>query len=137
VPYREGQGLYVKSSGSQSLFGTPKTIASLQVIAGKVARNLGANVGIVDISYEHGGAHPDHKSHRRGVDVDIRPLRKDKKNEPVSISDSGYSRDLTKAMVAYLREDPNVLFILFNDTQIQGVRTAAGHDNHLHIRFKE
>jgi hypothetical protein len=137
VPYREGHGLYVKSSGSQSLFGTPKTIGSLQSLARKVAEKLGANLGIVDLSYEAGGKHPDHKSHRRGVDVDIRPLRKDKKNEGVAISDAAYSHELTKAMVGYLREDPNVQLILFNDTQIQGVTKADGHHNHLHVRFKE
>lgn len=137
VPYREGQGLYVKMSGSNSLFGTPKTLASIQSLARRVAEKLGANLGIVDLSYEGGGAHPDHTSHRRGVDVDIRPLRKDKKNEGVKISDSAYSREFTKAMVGYLKEDPNLQLILFNDTQIQGVTVAAGHDNHLHVRFKE
>jgi len=137
VPYRSGHGLYVKTSGSSSLFGTPKTIASLERLARKVAEQLGANVGIVDISYETGGKHPDHSSHRRGIDVDIRPLRKDKRNLGVDISDAAYSHDLTKAMVGYLREDPNVQLILLNDTKITGVTWTAGHGNHLHVRFKE
>jgi len=137
VPYRDGQGLYVKTSGSKSLFGTPKTIASVEKLARKVAENLGANLGLVDLSYESGGAHPDHKSHRRGIDVDIRPLRKDKRNEPVTIADAAYSRELTSLMVKYLREDSNLQLILFNDTQIPGVTWASGHDNHLHVRFRD
>ena len=137
VPYEVGHGLYVKSSGSKSLFGTPKTLASIQDLARKVGGELGANLGIVDLSYEAGGAHPDHSSHRRGVDVDIRPLRKDKTNNGVTITDTAYSRDLTKAMVGFLRADPNVDLILFNDTKIPGVSWAKGHDNHLHVRFKE
>lgn len=137
VPYREGRGLYVTSSGSNSLFGTPKAITSLQNLARKVAEKLGADLGVVDLSLEAGGPHEPHKSHQRGVDVDIRPLRKDKKHQPVSISDAAYSHEMTKAMVGFLREDSNVQFILFNDTQIPGVSPAKGHDNHLHVRFKE
>jgi hypothetical protein len=137
VPYRDGHGLYVKTSGSSSLFGTPQTLASVQNLARKVAEKLGANLGIVDLSYQAGGKHPEHKSHRRGVDVDLRPLRKDKKNEPITISDAAYSRELTKALVGFLLEDPNTHLILFNDAQIKGVTYAAGHHNHLHVRFKQ
>lgn len=136
IPYRPGHGLYVKATGSSSLFGTPKTLASLEKLARKVAEKLGANVGIVDISLESGGKHPDHRSHRRGVDVDLRPLRKDRQNLGVDISSPAYSHDLTKAMVGYLLEDSNVQIILFNDRQINGVTWAAGHGNHLHVRFK-
>jgi hypothetical protein len=137
VPYLEGHGLYVKSSGSKKLFGTPKTIQSLQNLAHKVAERLGASVGIVEISAESGGNLPPHKSHRRGVDVDIRPLRSDGKTEGVSISDAAYSRELTEALVGYLYEDPNVQFVLFNDTQIARVQYSKGHNDHLHVRFKE
>lgn len=137
VPYRPGHGLYVKTSGSSSLFGTPKTLASLERLARRVAEKLGANVGVIDISLEAGGRHPPHSSHRRGIDVDIRPLRNDRKNLPVDISDAAYSHDLTKAMVGFLREDPNVELILFNDTKISGVKRADGHGNHLHVRFRE
>jgi hypothetical protein len=137
VPYRDGFGLYVKSTGSSSLFATPKTLASIQTLARKVAERLDVSLGIVDMSYEAGGKHPDHSSHRRGIDVDIRPLRKDKKDEPVTISDPQYSRELTKSLVGYAYEDPNVQFILFNDTQIPRVQYAKNHHHHLHIRFRE
>jgi hypothetical protein len=137
VPYLPGRGLYVKTSGSNSLFGTPKSLASIERLARKVAQELDASVGVVDISYEGGGKHPDHSSHRRGVDVDIRPLRTDKESLPVDISNAEYSHDLTKAMVGYLQEDPNVQLILFNDTKISGVTWSNGHGNHLHVRFKE
>jgi hypothetical protein len=106
-------------------------------VARKVAENLGANLGIIDLSLEAGGRHPPHSSHRRGIDVDIRPLRKDKKNEGVEITDAAYSREMTKAMVGYLRADPNVQLILFNDTQIPGVTWEKDHHHHLHVRFKE
>ena len=80
---------------------------------------------------------PGHGSHRRGIDVDIRPLRKDKQKAPVTIHDNQYSREMTKQLVGLLQKDPNVQLILFNDSQIPGVRSSPGHDNHLHVRFKD
>ena len=136
VPYREGHGLYVKSSGSNSLYGTPQTLASIETLARKVAEALDRNLGIVDLSYQGGGKHPKHTSHRRGVDVDIRPLRTDTKNEGVTITAAAYSRELTKAMVSFARADPNLQLILFSDTQIPGVTWALNHHDHLHLRFK-
>jgi hypothetical protein len=70
------------------------------------------------------------------VDVDIRPVRKDRKHEPVTIHDPQYDREITRAMVGFLRKDPNLQVILFNDTTLAGVTYAKGHDNHLHVRFK-
>jgi len=79
--------------------------------------------------------HP-HKTHKHGVNVDIRPLRKDKKSLPTSIGHLDYSRELTKALVTCLLSDPNVKAILFNDMQIKGVKSWPGHDNHLHVTMK-
>jgi hypothetical protein len=137
VPYREGVGLYVKSPGSASLFGTPKTLASIERVARRVAEQLGCSLGITDMSLEGGDPHPGHKSHRRGIDVDIRPLRTDRKSLGVTITDPAYSHELTKTMVGYLREDPNLHSILFNDAKIPGVTSSPGHHDHLHVRFKE
>ena len=78
-----------------------------------------------------------HGSHRRGVDVDIRPLRADGQRLPVTITDPNYSRDRTKLLVEALQAQSNLHLILFNDTKVQGVRFYEGHHNHLHVRFTE
>jgi hypothetical protein len=39
--------------------------------------------------------------------------------------------------VNLLRSNPNVETILFNDTSIAGVRQWVGHDNHLHVHFRQ
>ncbi len=82
---------------------------------------------------------PPHSSHKRGVDVDFRPLRTDGARAPVTIHDAKYSRTRTRELVKYIRANTvlPVKLILFNDTAISGVQAYSGHDNHLHVRFEE
>ncbi len=125
--------IYTQSS---KVFGTPATILSIKSLAAKVKGALGLRIGIGDISYQNGGHMPPHDSHTRGVDVDIRPLRSDSKEERVTIHENEYSRENTKRLVELVSEDTNLKSILFNDSKIAGVKQWAGHDNHLHVRFK-
>lgn len=117
-------------------YGTPRALESIRNIAGAL-KTAGITIGVGDISFVHGGHMAPHESHRRGVDVDIRPQRDDQAHAPVTINDPHYSRDRTKQVVEAIRADPNFELVLFNDKQIHGVRSWAGHDNHLHVRFKE
>lgn len=80
---------------------------------------------------------PPHASHRRGTDVDIRPQRTNGERVPTNIRESAYSREKTKMVVDELVKDSNLNLILFNDNKIEGVRFWEGHENHLHVRFKE
>jgi hypothetical protein len=82
---------------------------------------------------------PPHSSHKRGVDVDFRPLRKDGAKAPVTIHDTAYSRARTAELVQYIRQHTTlpVKRILFNDPQIPDVQFFEGHHNHLHVRFEE
>ena len=78
-----------------------------------------------------------HTSHKRGLDVDMRPLRTDGHHAPDTIYDPAYSRDRTLILVQLLFADGSVYKVLFNDTTIKGVHAWPGHDNHLHARMKE
>jgi hypothetical protein len=83
---------------------------------------------------------PPHQAHRRGRNVDIRPIRKDRKNQPTDINASEYDRTATGRVIAAFLAHPNVLSVLFNDTKIPGVTPDAGggkmHDNHFHVQTK-
>jgi hypothetical protein len=100
-------------------------------------RHAGAPVGIGDISKEGGGQISGHASHRKGIDVDVRPLRKDEEEQPVTIDQAAYSRELTQELVDLVDANPMlaVQFVFFNDSQIQGAQHEDNHDNHLHFRF--
>jgi len=119
-------------------FGIKRTIEALLQVGAAFNAAHGVRLGIGDISKMNGGAVGGHASHQRGIDADIRPLRSDGKEEPITFQGAQYSRQLTQALVHALRANTiiPVKTILFNDPNVQGVSPFAGHDNHLHVRFK-
>lgn len=74
-------------------------------------------------------------------------MRNDGKTESTSIDNSTYSREETRKLIQLLIEDPNTKLIYFNDSTLLKefkdnaygvtVKSCTGHDNHLHVRFKE
>lgn len=135
LPGGDSPGYYIYTA-TEKVYGTAATIQSIKSLAVNAKAALGVEIGIGDISYANGGKMPPHASHRRGVDVDVRPLRDDGGHSPVTINDDAYSRERTKKLVEIVRDDPNLKSILFNDNAIAGVTFYKGHHNHLHMRFK-
>jgi murein endopeptidase len=132
-----GDGLeYYIYTQTSKVYGTPATILSIKSLATRVKAALGIRIAVGDISFQNGGHMAPHDSHTRGVDVDIRPLRNDGIEGRVTFKETTYSRENTRKLVELVHEDTNLKSILFNDTKITGVKQWAGHDNHLHIRFK-
>ncbi|HRD48052.1 MAG TPA: peptidoglycan-binding domain-containing protein [Candidatus Contendobacter sp.] len=136
LPQMCGLGYYSYSPATHQ-YGTKFCIQTLRDICTQFQINNKKEIGIGDISFAQGGHMSPHQTHQHGTHVDIRPLRKDDKNLPVTISDPNYSRDLTKLLVQSLLSHRNVKSILFNDTAISGVKSYAGHDNHLHVSMHE
>jgi Putative peptidoglycan binding domain/Penicillin-insensitive murein endopeptidase len=133
-----GPGLYSYKPVAHQ-FGLPETIAALQRIGGawNGRHPGGPRVGIGDISRRGGGPFAGHRSHQRGVDVDIRLMRKDGKEAGVNYQSPEYSRLLTQELVDLIRGNGRlrVQFIFFNDGTVRGVRHWPNHDDHLHVRF--
>jgi hypothetical protein len=132
-----GPGYYCKDPGRA--YGRAGTLQAVTAIAAEWHRRhpAGPRLGITDISLPGGGPIPPHRGHRHGTEVDIRPVRGDGREGPVSCAMPGYSRRLTQELVGIIRGNPvlPVAKIYFNDPQITGVSPRAGHDNHLHVRF--
>lgn len=122
-----------------SRFGLPETIRALLAIgaAWQRIRPGGPRIQIGDLSLEGGGPIRGHRSHQRGVDVDIRPIRNDGVEGPVVYQSPSYSRALTQQLVDLIRANGvlRVQYIFFNDPNVTGVRKWPNHDNHLHVRF--
>ena len=74
-----------------------------------------------------------HVGHAKGLEVDIRLMRNDGKLAGTDYRSKPYSRELTQDLVNALRNHPNVVKILFNDPNVQGVQYYPGHDDHLHV----
>ncbi len=120
-------------------YGTASTVQKLETIAkewNKRHPNLPVQIG--DMSKKGGGDISGHKSHEKGVDVDLRPFRKDGKQGPVTVKDKNYDAKTTREFVKMVKEMyPNSL-IGFNDPVLNksgATRNWDNHDNHLHIRF--
>ncbi len=107
----------------------------------------GYNICVGDISYAHGGDHPQHTSHEHGLDVDLRPIAKDGHCGPVGCYSTSnvYDFEGTKKMILALAESGLVKCIYFNDPKILSdpqikatglVSKCDGHDDHLHVSFK-
>jgi hypothetical protein len=134
---RTGTGYYCYSSGDRQ-WGTLRTIWALEAVCAEFARQKpGLSVGIGDISFRLGTYMSPHDSHRKGKNVDIRPLRTDSADSPVTIDDDEYDRTATSLLADLLNADDNVRSILFNDNKVKNVTSYKGHHNHLHVSMKE
>jgi len=94
---------------------------------------------IGQISKKGGGPFPPHKSHRLGVDIDVRPMRKDGQNEHVTIDDAEYDRALTTELIELWWKKAPVQAVFFNDPTVIAARLSQfvdGHGNHFHVRLR-
>lgn len=102
--------------------------------------------GIGNISLAGGGKFEPHSSHKKGIEIDMRPVRKDSltgQGARVSRFDKKiYDRDATIALIRLFAEHPSVTVIYFNDDKVQEaigggiVRSLPSHDDHFHVEIK-
>ena len=92
-------------------------------------------IGIGNISLANGGSFPPHRSHKSGLEIDMRPIRKDGKHLPARYSDTHYDRNATRKLIELIWQTGMVKRIFFNDLTIPRVQRMAGHDDHLHIEI--
>jgi murein endopeptidase len=93
--------------------------------------------GIGNISLASGGAYTKHESHKDGLQVDVRAIRRDGAHTGVTIFQRDqYDQKATAKLIAIFRAHPSVRTILFNDPDIPGVKPWEGHDNHFHISIR-
>jgi peptidoglycan hydrolase-like protein with peptidoglycan-binding domain len=125
-------------------WGTSAAIGQIEAAAFDVVAQGHGRVAIGDIGFEHGGDIPGHTFHEYGLEVDVRPLRTDKRqcswggSYRLSTYDRAATRDLIRAIRA--AAPGHVKLIYFNDPVLikEGLtRWFTGHDDHLHIRYCE
>jgi penicillin-insensitive murein endopeptidase len=93
--------------------------------------------GVGDISLAGGIQTPDHQTHRKGLEVDVRPLRKDGREEGVRWTDTKhYDKDGTAILIGLFRIFAPVVLIYFNDPLVPGVSKMVKHDDHFHVLLR-
>jgi RHS repeat-associated protein len=126
-------GIY--SYTTEGAFGQNWVVENLTVWAKYWAECGNPDIGIGPVSSRGGGTVGDHKLHREGLSIDIRPMRKDGRNLPTSIGQSTYDRDKTNELIQLFRQLPGIKTIFFNDSSIEGTTPSNGHSNHMHLEF--
>ena len=125
-------------------WGTAAAVSQIEAAAASVVRLGHGRIAIGDIGHEHGGAIRGHVTHRYGLDVDIRPMRRatDQCTSRGSWRLSTYDRSATRDLVKAIRASApgHVKLVYFNDPVLirEGLtRSYPGHDDHLHVRYCE
>ncbi|RJG09550.1 penicillin-insensitive murein endopeptidase [Massilia cavernae] len=133
----EGGGYYCYGTpdGGRSQYAHPKLISFMSDVAIRWCAQDVRKFGVGNISLPD-GRKGDHATHIKGLDVDIRPIRKDGRRLACTIRDRQYDHDATARLVEILYGTGMVRTILFNDGSIRHVRRWPGHDNHLHVSLK-
>ena len=125
-------------------WGTAAAIGQIEAAAHRVVDLGHGRIAIGDVGREHGGDIAGHESHERGLDVDVRPIRRARDqcrwgvNYRWTTYDRAATRDLVKAIRATAKGHLKLIF--FNDPVLirEGLtRWYAGHDDHLHVRYCE
>lgn len=139
---QSGVGFVTNNRGANGefQFGQKSTIdAALRVATTWDSLHAQRPSSIGQISLKGGGPMPPHKSHRLGLDIDVRPMRADGANQPVTITDSEYDRALTTALIALWWQKAPVQSLFFNDPTVIATGLSQfvnGHHNHFHVRLR-
>lgn len=140
APEDAGYYVYGKLQGAPShgasQFAHPSMMTTILRIEREWQRLDHRKFGVGDISLANGVDHPDHRSHQSGLEVDIRPIRKDGLRQPVTWRDSQYDRDATAKLVRLFHEYGFASAIYFNDASIPFTSRMAHHDNHFHVELR-
>lgn len=80
----------------------------------------------------------EHRSitHRSGLEVDIRPMRKDGVEVPVLWTQRAYDQEATSKLIELFYTYAPVDFILFNDPDLPRVKAHKKHDDHFHVTLR-
>lgn len=129
--------LYGKPGTGRAQYAAPTMLGFLHAVSLQWSRTQSVKFGVGDISLADGATFPPHAAHRNGMQVDIRPLRIDGKQEPVRYDSPDYDREKTQILINIIRKQPEVHRVYFNDPEISGASALKGHDNHIHVGLKE
>lgn len=135
-PEDAGYYTYGTPKDGQGQFANPRMLSFIFKLELEWSKTESRKIGLGNISLADGARFPPHHSHKSGLEVDIRPIRKDGLAKPVSYLDDAYDRDATAKLVAIALETGMVNKVFFNDLKIKSVFKLAGHNDHLHISVK-
>ena len=138
APEEAGYYVYGRPGGGAYQFAHPSMLGVILFVEREWASIDNRKFGVGNISLSGGAARQDHASHQDGLQVDIRPLRKDGLQLPVTWHQTDeYDKDATARIIGLFFTHPLVTQVLFNDTGTDPrVRPWDHHDDHFHVGIK-
>lgn len=135
APEQAGYYVYGTPTRGKAQYAHPSMLTLILAVEREWARTETRKFGVGNISVD-GGAFFGHKSHRKGLEVDCRPVRKDGRHVPVTYDSPDYDQAATAKLIELFRACAAApLAIFFNDVRIPGTRRLKNHDDHFHVQF--
>lgn len=136
----EGTGYYVYGTPGLGAgqYAHPAMMTMLLYVERLRATVDSRKFGIGNISLAGGSKYSKHTTHRKGLEVDIRPIRRDGARQAVYWQwTDQYDQAATEKLLQLFRSYPGVSTIFFNDPSLRHLaRPASGHDNHFHVEVR-
>lgn len=138
APEEAGYYIYGTPAGGAYQYAHPSMMSLIFWIEREWAATEKRKFGVGNISLYNGEKRTEeHRSHINGLQVDVRPVRKDGLHLPVTWKQqSEYDAEATEKLIGIFFSHPLVKQVLFNDTRIPGVRRWDKHDDHFHVAIK-
>ena len=135
APEEAGYYVYGTPINGAAQFAHPNMMSLIFAVEREWALIETRKFGVGNISVAGGRAFG-HKSHRKGLEVDVRPLRKDGRHIPVTFLSPDYDRHATQRLIQLFRDCVAApLVIFFNDGKIPGTQPLEKHNDHFHVQF--
>lgn len=136
APEEANYYIYGTPSGGAHQYAHPSMLTLIFWVEKEWAATEKRKFGVGNISMADKGTTGEHRSHINGLQVDVRPVRKDGLHLPVTWQQTAYDGEATAKLIAIFFSHPLVKQVLFNDTRIPGVRHWDKHDDHFHVGLK-
>jgi penicillin-insensitive murein endopeptidase len=131
----EGAGYYVYGTPLRGAgqYAHPAMLSLISWVEHRWQTADDSQFGIGNISLANGTEFVPHKSHRNGLQVDVRAVRLDGKHVGVAWRNAEYDRAATARLIAIFNAHPLVKKVYFNDRNVSGVFPKPRHDDHFHV----
>lgn len=136
APQESGYYVYGTPGNGRGQYAHPGLLSAIFMVERQWAAISNIKFGIGNISLAGGPKFEGHGTHKSGLEVDVRPLRKDGKKEGVTRFSEEYDRVETAKLIALFLALPSVKLVYFNDKSITGVLPMPSHDDHFHVLIK-
>jgi penicillin-insensitive murein endopeptidase len=135
---------YVPGTGAEAQYAHPNLLTVIFQIEREWQAICDRKFGIGNISIDGGKEYDKHKTHQKGIEMDCRPVRKDKLTGQAarcSYQDKAvYDCGATIKLIRLFVQHPWVKLVYFNDPEVQKavgrVSSCLGHNDHFHVELR-